>query len=182
MAEQGNNSRYPLNFKKKFKNLFSNLLEPLLVILQKPCNKYNLKSVILYYSSFAITADFCLVGTVQKQVLKIMQDIKSSEPAGIDKLSLKFLKDGAAILAKPVSALCNLSVSRGVFSSVCKVVKLKPIFKKGKKTGLSECRLISLLPGISQIIGNVVHDQKNAFLSDENILYNYQSDFDLFNR
>ena len=132
-------------------------MEPLLVILQKPSDKYNLKSVILYYSSCAITADFCLVGTIQQQVLKIMQDVKSSEAAGIDKLSRKFLKDVAAILAKPISALCNLSVSRGVFSSACKVGKLKPIFKKGKKTGLSEYWPISLLPGISQIIWNVVH-------------------------
>ena len=61
-----------------------------------------------------------------------MQDIKSSKAAGIDKLSGKFLKDGADILAKPVSTLCNLLISRGVFPSACKVAKLKPIFKKGK--------------------------------------------------
>ena len=106
-----------------------------------------------------------------------MQDIKSSKAAGIDKLSGRFLKDGADILAKPVSALCNLSISRGVFPSACKVAKLKPIFKKGKKTDPSNYRLISLLPVISKIIEKVVHDQTNAFLSDENILYNYQSGF-----
>ena len=106
-----------------------------------------------------------------------MQDIKSSKAAGIDKLSGRFLKDGADILAKPVSALCNLSISRGVFPSACKVAKLKPIFKKGKKTDPSNYRPISLLPVISKIIEKVVHDQTNAFLSDENILYNYQSGF-----
>ena len=40
-----------------------------------------------------------------------MQDIKSFKAARVDKLSGKFLKDGADILAKPVSALCNLSIS-----------------------------------------------------------------------
>ena len=40
-----------------------------------------------------------------------MQDIKSFKAAGIDKLSGKFLKDGTDILAKRVSALCNLSIS-----------------------------------------------------------------------
>ena len=34
----------------------------------------------------------------------------------------------------------NLSVSQGVFPSACKVVKLKPIFKKGKKTDSSNYR------------------------------------------
>ena len=93
-----------------------------------------------------------------------MQDIKSSKAAGIDNLSGKFLKDGADVLAKPVSALCNLSISRGVFPSACKVAKLNPIFKKGKKTDPSNYRPISLLCGISKIMEKVVHDQTNAFL------------------
>ena len=106
-----------------------------------------------------------------------MQDIKSSKAAGIDKLSGRFLKDGADILAKPVSSLCNLSISRGVFPSACKVAKLKPIFMKGKKTDPSNCRPISLLLVMSEIIEKIVHDQKYVFLSDENILYKYQSGF-----
>ena len=118
-----------------------------------------------------------MVGNTVKQVLKIMQDIKSSKAAGIDKLSERFLKDGADILTKPVSTLCNLLISRGVFQSACKAAKLKRIFKKGKKTDLSNYRPISLLPVISKIIEKVLHDQKNAFICDENILYNYQSGF-----
>lgn len=53
-----------------------------------------------------------------------------------------FLKDGADILAKPVSALCNLSISRGAFLNACIVAKLKPIFKTGKKTDPSMYRPI----------------------------------------
>ena len=34
-----------------------------------------------------------------------------------------------------------------------------------------------MLPSISKIIERVIHDQTNAFLSDEDILYNYQSGF-----
>ena len=163
--EQDNTLTYDTrSISKIFKKCFSNLAESFLVKLPKAPDKYNLKSVIQYYPSFAITADFCLVSTTEKQVLKIMQDIKSSKAAGIDNLSGKFLKDGADVLAKPVSALCNLSISRGVFPSACKVAKLKPIFKKGKKTDSSNYRPISLLCGISKIMEKVVHDQTNAFL------------------
>ena len=98
-----------------------------------------------------------------------MTNIESSKPAGVDKLFGRF--------SKTRSALCNLSISQGVFPSACKVEKLKPIFKKGKKTDPSNCRPISLLPSISKIIERVIHDQTNAFLSDEDILYNYQSGF-----
>ena len=59
---------------------------------------------------------------------------KSSKAGGIDKLSGGFLKDDADILVKPVSALCSLSISRGVFPIASKVAKIKLIFKNGKKT------------------------------------------------
>ena len=86
------------------------MAESLPTTFLKHPDKCNLKSVFQYYFSFAITADFCLVGTTEKKVLKIMLDIKSSKAAGIGKL-LRFSKDGAGILVKPVSALCNLSIS-----------------------------------------------------------------------
>ena len=95
-----------------------------------------------------------------------MQDIKSSKAAGVNKRSGKFLKDGSDILAKQVSAFCNLSIPRGVFASACKVAKLRPIFEKSKKTDPSNYIPISLLPLISKIIEKVVHGQINAFLSD----------------
>ena len=159
---------------KIFKNLFSNLAKSLLIKLPNPPGKYNLQSVLRYYSSFTISDYFCLSNTSEE---KVLTNIESSKAAGVDKLSGRFLKDGANILAKPISALCNISISQGVFPSACKVAKLKPIFKKGKKTDPSNYRPISLLPSISKIIERVIHDQTNAFLSDEDVLYKYQSGF-----
>ena len=91
---------------KIFKNLFSNLTKSLLIKLPKPPDKCSLQSVIRYYSSFMISDDFCLSNTSEEKVLKIMTNIESSKAAGIDKLSTRFLKDGANILAKPISTLC----------------------------------------------------------------------------
>ena len=93
---------------KIFQNLFSNLAKSLLIKLPDPSDKYNLQPVIRYYSSFTISDDFCLSNTSQEKVLKIMSSIESSKATGVDKLSCRFLKDGANILAKPISALCYL--------------------------------------------------------------------------
>ena len=98
---------------------------------------------------------FCLSNTSEEKVLKIITNIESSKPAGVDKLFGRF--------SKTRSALCNLSISQGVFPSACKVEKLKPIFKTRKKTDPSNCRPISLLPSISKIIERIIHDQTNAF-------------------
>ena len=62
------------------------------------------------------------------------------------------------------------------FSDACKIAKLKPIYKKGKKTDPSNYIPISLLPIISKVIERIVHDQRNKFIS-ENIVNNFQSAF-----
>ena len=64
-----------------------------------------------------------------------------------------------------------------MFPNAFKVSKLKPIYKKGKKVDPSNYRPISLLPLISKVIEKVVDDHRNEFLSDNKILYNYQSGF-----
>ena len=129
---------------KIFKNFFSNLAKSLLIKLPSPPDKYNLQSVIRYYSSFMISDDFWLSNTSEEKVLKIMTNIEISKAAEVDKLSGRFLKDGANILAKSISTLCNLSISQGVFRNACKVAKLKPILKRARKlilltTGQSHC-------------------------------------------
>ena len=106
-----------------------------------------------------------------------MANIESSKVARVDGLSGRFLTSGANILAKPISTLCNLSVSYGVFPNAFKVTKLKPILKKGKETDSSNYRTISLLSLMFKKIKRVIHDQTNAFLSNEDILYNYKSSF-----
>ena len=98
--------------------------------------------------------------------------------AGIERLSGRFLRDRAEILSRPLSEICNLSIiSRRVFPDAFKVAKLKPTYKKAEETDVSNCRPFSLLPVISNVIERIVHDQINKFLSENNILYNFQSAF-----
>ena len=160
-----------------FKSFFPSLAESLLIKLPNPPDKYNLESVLNYYSSFTITDDFYLNRTSENKVLKVIIKLEISKAAGIDRISRRFLRDGAEILSRPISEICNLSISRGVSPDACKVAKLKPIYKKGKKTDPSNYRPISLLPIISKVIEWIVHDQTNTFLSENNIWYNFQSVF-----
>ena len=159
---------------KVFKDFFSNLAKSFLDKLPDPSNKYNLESVFLYYSNFAIPESFHIKSTSEEKVLKIMENSEISKASGIDKLPGRFLKDSAKILSKPISEICNLSIFHGISLNACKT---KPIFKKGKKVDPSNYRPILLLPLISKIIEKVVHNQTNEFLSANKISYNYQSGF-----
>ena len=122
---------------KVFKYFFSNLGTSLLVKIADPSNKYNLESVFLYYSNFAIREVFHIKSTSEEKVFKIMEYIGIYQSAGIDELPGRFLKDGAEILSKPNSEIFKLSISHGIFPNACKVAKLKPIFKAKKSTHLN---------------------------------------------
>ena len=106
-----------------------------------------------------------------------MKNTKVSKTAGLDSLSGRFLKDGAKVLANPISELCNLSITSGKFPDSCKLAKLKPTYKKGSLTEASNYRPISSLPLIPKVIEKVIHDQTSAFFNSRNLLYNYQSSF-----
>ena len=68
-----------------------------------------------------------------------------------------------------------LSIKLASFPYSCKIAKLKPLFKKGSKTNPSNYRPILLLPLTSKIIEELIHKQTSSFLSNNEILYNYQS-------
>ena len=81
------------------------------------------------------------------------------------------MKDGAEILAKPLSEICNLSI-------ICqKSCKAQTVFKKVKETDPSNCRPISLLLLICKVLERVIQDKANEFPTENNLLYNYQSEF-----
>ena len=109
----------------------------------------------------------------EETVLKLLQDLDENKAAGLDNLSGKFLKDGATVLAKPISQICNLSIKYSIFPSDCKIAKLKPLFKKGLKTDLQNYRPTSLLPLVSKIIEKFIHDQTQSFLDKNDVIYRY---------
>ena len=108
---------------------------------------------------------------IEDYILKFLKNRNEDKAAGIDNLSGKFLKDGAAVLAKPISQICNLSIKYSHFPTDCKIAKLKPLFKKGSRTAPKNYRPISLLPLISKIIEKFIHGQTQKYVDDYNIQY-----------
>ena len=55
---------------------------------------------------------FKFPNVTEDNVLQLLKDMNVGKAADIDNLSGRFLKDGANILAKPISELCNLSIKK----------------------------------------------------------------------
>ena len=134
-------------------------------------------SVSQYYSHLGLTKKIDLLSTEKDYELKILRDIDTSKVAGIDRLPERFLKDGTDVLAKLVTNILSLSIYLNKFLGALKLAKVKPIFKKGRKTNIFIYRPISLLPVLPKVIEKVVHEQTMKFLHDNDIFYKYQSCF-----
>ena len=115
--------------------------------------------------------------TSPEKILSILKGLNPSIAAGIDKLSGKFLKDGAHVLSRPISTACNLFIKLNSFPRSCKIVKVKPLFQKGSNTNPQNYCPTSLLPLLSKIIERIGHDQTEEFLSKNKLLQRFQSGF-----
>ena len=162
---------------KTFKSFYSNLAGDLLAKLPKSPNRYTIKSVSDYYEKLPLSENFKLDSITEGYLFNLLKNVEVTKAAGLDQISGKFLKDGARILAKPISELCNLSMTLGSFPNACKIAKVKSLFKKGSKTDPSNYRPISLLPLLPKVFERVAPDQTEEFLSLNKILYDYQSCF-----
>ena len=69
---------YDLKTMSKVFKYFSNLPESFLAKQPKPSNKYNLGSVFLYHSNFAIPEVFHIKRTSEEKLLKIMEKLEIS--------------------------------------------------------------------------------------------------------
>ena len=147
-------------------NLANNLVKK----LPTPPNKYGKTAVNNYYKKLNLRGkNFSFAPVAPATILKLLKQLNPAKSAGIDNLTDKFLKEGAPVLASPITDLVNLSISLSLFPDNCKIAKLKPLYKKEAKTKPKNYWPISLLLLLSKIIERIIH--KN------NIWYKYQSGF-----
>ena len=104
----------------------------------------------------------------RESVLNLLKDLDENKTLRQDNLSGKSLKDGASVLAKLISQICNLSIAYSKFLFDYKIVKLKPLFRKGSKTAPKNYCSVSLLPQVSKII-----EKPQSFLGKNDIIYRF---------
>ena len=126
------------NFDNKNANIFNffcTLVDDLLANLP-PSLRFDLNSVWQYYEKNLKYPKFKFKFNVvsEETALKLYQDLDENKDVDLNNLSGKLLKDGATVLAKPISQICNLPIKYSIFQSDCKIAKLKPVFKKGSET------------------------------------------------
>ena len=119
---------------ESFENRCLTLVENIVNTLPKAPNKYSINTLLKYYEHMIQSSHFTLASVSENSILTILKSTQVSKAAVLHCLSGHFPKDGAKFLAKPISDLCNLSINSDKFPDLCKVGKLKPLYKKGSLT------------------------------------------------
>ena len=132
-----------------------------------------------YYKIFLKTENqkFAFPPTSEDEVLKLLKDANPEKEAGIDNLSSRFLKDSAVVLALPISKLRNLLDETFKISFRLYNCQTQTIIQEIVKNRFKNYCSVSLLAVLSNVIGKVIHNQTEHFLSKNKILCKYQSVF-----
>ena len=130
-----------------------------------------------YCSALNIPSDsFKLQLTKKEEVFKMLSNVDPEKACGLDEIPCRMLKDGAEILAEPISQTVNISLG-SKFPEGCKAAKVRSIFKKGENTEPKNYRPFSLLPVVFKVIERVVQNQLIEHLGKSEIIFDYQSGF-----
>ena len=108
---------------------------------------------------------------------QVLQIIKNIRAAGIDKISARFLRIAAPIVAQSIAKIINISFSTGKFPARWKTAYVTPLFKQGVASDPSNYRPISVLPVVSKVIERHMHNSLYCFLMENNLIYSRQSGF-----
>ena len=84
-----------------------------------------------------ISNSIYLEPTSPQEVFKEINSLNLNKSPGLDGISAYFIRLVSDIIAVPLSSLCNLSFSEGVFSNSMKNAKVISLFKSGSKSELS---------------------------------------------
>ena len=110
-------------------------------------------------------------------VLRELEKLNVSKSTGLDGIPSRFLKDGAQVLAKPITFLINMSITSGIVPDEMKQARVCPIYKKNNRLDVGNYRPVSILIIVSKILERAVYNQLEYYLNKNNLLYELQSGF-----
>jgi hypothetical protein len=97
--------------------------------------------------------------------------------SGYDGISTKLLKISSSFISSPLTYICNKSISLGIFPDRLKYAVVKPLFKEGDRSSISNYRPISMLSSYSKVFEKVTYNQLQEHLCKYSILAEEQFGF-----
>ena len=161
----------PYNIANTFNNYFASIAKT---------TKKSIKYLHKYFSDYLFNESISTLfpqPTDREQIVNIISSLNSTKASGPNSLPYRILFLLKHEISKQLADLFNLSFMTGIFSSVLRIAKVVPVFKKVSKLDYSNYRPISLLSNIEKILEKLMYKRLYTFLNNNNIIYNLQFGF-----
>ena len=113
----------------------------------------------------------------EQEVIDMLETLNIHKASGPDGISNRMMKLVAKSLAKPLVSLYNRLLNQNHFPKIYKYSHVIPLFKKGERFLPSNYRPVALLSNLGKGMERIIFKRIFNFLSDNNLLYKYQSGF-----
>ena len=172
-----------LNFDKTtvathFNTFLTTIASTLVDKLPQCSGKFGSDYVKTFYQRLNVDENkFVLNRVTNEQVLKVLGDMSPSKATGMDNIPASVAKDGASILAHPITHIVNQSLCTGVIPDYLKLARVVPLYTIKSKTDVVNYRPVSVLCILSKVFERIVFNQLNEYLVHNNLLCDLQSGF-----
>ena len=142
-------------------------------MVEKSDNKQvdrNRSNELLTKTSDPEYTEMKVIPITENEVLNTILALKTKKSSGYDGISNRILKHCATIIIKPLSHICNSSLTKGIFPDRCKYDLVMPIYKKGERADRSNYRPISLILSLSKVLEILMHNRLIQHLNSNNII------------
>ena len=149
-----------LSVAEKFNSFYTTVASKLVAKLLERVNKFGKRFVQSFYLNKGVVPNsysFSLVS--ENRVLVYLKNLSAKKATGLDGIPSRFVRDGASVIACPLTNVINLSLIQGVVPEDLKSARVVPLFKKNDKTEVGNYRPVSILTILSKVFERVVYDQ-----------------------
>ena len=138
---------------------------------------FGMDLVTGYYKRLNVTDNSFKLKPVNVEQVTAIYGMNSNKAIGLDNLPARCIKDGASVIAGPMTHMINLSLGVGRVPVDMKLARVVPLHKKNSKTEVGNYRPVSILNSMSKVIEIIVFSQWNEYLVNKKLLYEFQSRF-----
>ena len=162
----------PIRIAEEFNTFFTNAAADIVSDLH-PTLKSPTDHILQNQNLFSLTSVTVTPTEVIEMTRKLL-DKKTPDNTGLSSSVLKKIID---LIVIPLHHVINLSFTQGVVPNQLKIARVVPVFKSGDRLIKDNYRPISLLPTFSKIFEKIVSERLMTFLTDNNILSQWQFGF-----
>ena len=130
----------------------------------------------LSYLGNRLTESIYLAPVSENEIGQLIKSLKDTT-AGFDDLNSMCLKISSRFLLKPLTHICNLSISQGIFPEQLKIANVIPLYKSDDSMSFNNYRPVSVLCVLSKIFEKIMYNRVTAFLEIFKIFHDNQYGF-----